>query len=233
MWIPYRASSNFTWFQAWFRLVPLVSTFAESYKLPHFGLVPGWFHLVPHSPNHTNYNTLAWFPVGSTFAESCKLQHLGLVPGWFHFVPRSPNHTLQHTGLVPGWFHLAPHSRNHANYNTWAWFQVGSTGFRTPQIIRITTHWFGSRLVPLGSTFAESCKLEHFGLVPGWFHLVPRSTKHTNYNTKASCRSVPHSQKHANYNTLACSWAWFRLVPLGSTLPESYKLQRDGSDPDF
>ena len=116
MWIPYRASLKITWFLAWFRLVPLGSTFAESYKLQHFGLVPGWFHLVPHSPNHANYNTLAWFRVGSTWLHirgfmqittlwlgsrlvplgsalprSYKLQHIGLVPGWTD-IPRTVVH---------------------------------------------------------------------------------------------------------------------------------------------
>ena len=131
MWIPYRASSNFTWFLAWFRLVPLVSTFAESYKVQHFGLVPGWFHLVPHSPNHTNYNTLAWFQVGSTWLHIpgimqittwlhirgiMQITTLGLGSGLVPLGSALPkSYELQRIGSVPGWFRLAPHSRHHAN----------------------------------------------------------------------------------------------------------------------
>ncbi len=147
MQIPYRASSNFTRFRAWFRLVPLVSTFAESYKLQHFGLVPCWFHMCPQSQNRTNYKTLAWFQVGSTWLHNRRTMHIttlwlgsATLPhsqndahcntwAWPHLVPLSQNHANYST---LAWHRWVPHSQNHANYNTlawsWAWFWLVPVG---------------------------------------------------------------------------------------------------------
>ena len=105
---------------------------------------------------------------------------------WFRLVPHVFNsaimYYLQHFRLVPVWFHLVPVCQSIVFTILWlsyAWFLPGYCFHNTLVCFRFVLLRRGLqfglflRLVPLGSNSAIIYYLQHFHLVPVWFHLVP------------------------------------------------------------
>ena len=109
---------------------------------------------------------------------------------------------LQHFGLVPAWFHMVPAARSVV-------FTAHEVGSATKSI---DFAWEGLKfclvppLVPLGSMLRKVHYLQHFGLVPAWFRVVPaaktRKRGSINYQSRKNDPNPKLPKKLKNLKTI-------------------------------
>ena len=158
MCVSRKASFNFTWFLAWFSLVPKSVKSTKSYYTQHFGLVPA---LVQPGSDKVHVNKIILYAIlglGSCLGSPWfRRGPFGLLPALVR--PGSDKVHVNILGLGSclgsAWFWEAPHQQQRALRNALAWFRP----------------WFS--LVPTRSTSTKSYYMQYLGLVPALGRVVP------------------------------------------------------------